>query len=108
MKSILFRIFFRAFKRAHDAVDAVAGITEDAPHAPLMKSFNQKIAARFAHKKFLLAGFLPNQFIEKCSLFGKSNCKPQQIQASQCKLHSESWNGRKNIFLHEWLVPGPL
>jgi hypothetical protein len=39
--------FFRAFERAHNSVDAIAGIAEDAPDAPLMKSLDQKITAIF-------------------------------------------------------------
>jgi hypothetical protein len=40
---------FSALQRAKDAVDAVAGIAIDAPHTPLVKSFDKKIANGLRH-----------------------------------------------------------
>src|SRR5205807_9939814 len=40
-----------AFERAHDAVDAVAGITVNAAHAPLVEAADEKVARGFSHGK---------------------------------------------------------
>lgn len=36
-------------QRAEHPVDAVAGVTEDAPYSPLIQTFHQKVAYRAGH-----------------------------------------------------------
>src|SRR5438105_9285308 len=43
---------FGAVECAHDSVDAVAGISVDAPHAPLGKAVNQEIRSCLRHGTF--------------------------------------------------------
>jgi hypothetical protein len=42
-------IFFRPFERADNSIDAISGVAKDSSDSPLMKPFDQKVRAGFAH-----------------------------------------------------------